>query len=493
MQKTIILVLTAFLVSIPAVVVAAFAGGDGSPANPYQITNCVQLQEINNHLDEENAYYALNNDIDCSDTVNWNFEEGFGPRGFLPIGLYTCCPFTGNFDGQNHTITGLFINRSSDIDLTIFRFIGLFGFRYGYRGDSNVIKNVGLLNVNIRGNDYVGGLAGHNMSGLITNSYVTGTVTGVPGTNFWGSNVGGLTGGLTGTITNSYSTVDVSGTIFIGGLVGQSNGTIANSYAKGNVNGSGGLVGGLLGYAIPGGGAVTNSYWDTQTSGQSTSAAGTGKTTAEMMQQSTFETWDFVGIWGIKEGVTYPYFKWQIVNAVVDAGPASLWIGLKNSDDQGTQFDLKTELYKNNTLISEGKSLCITGVTRNPSLAKEASVVFGPVSNGEYVSGDTLSLKVFTRIGTTTAGLKCTGPGGSHNNAVGLRLYYDSPTNPSGFSAEIAPDLLPKDLFLHSTGTSYFLNDVSPTGTVKYKDSSGINFNNGNPWKEIGTWSMPLQ
>lgn len=72
-----------------------------------------------------------------------------------------------------------------------------------------------------------------------------------------------------------------------------------------------------------------------------------------------------------------------LANAVVDAGPATLWIGLKNSDDQGTQFDLKTELYKNGALISEGKSLCITGVTRNPSLAKEATVVFGPVSNGD--------------------------------------------------------------------------------------------------------------
>jgi len=180
-------------------------------------------------------------------------------------------------------------------------------------------------------------------------------------------------------------------------------------------------------------------------------------------------------------------------DAIIDAGPANLWIGLKNSDDQGTQFDIKTELHKNDILISEGKTLCITGVTRNPSLAKEASVVFGPVSNGEFVPGDTLSLKVFTRIGTTPDGLKCSGPGGSHNNAVGLRLYYDAPTRPSGFSAEISPDLLHNDLFLHSSGATDFFDDVSPIGTVKYKDSGSVNFNNGNPWKEIGTWSMPLQ
>jgi hypothetical protein len=98
---------------------------------------------------------------------------------------------------------------------------------------------------------------------------------------------------------------------------------------------------------------------------------------------------------------------------------------------------------------------------------------------------------VLTRIGTNPDGSKCSGPGGSHNNAVGLRLYYDSPTRPSRFGAEISPDPL-MDYFLHSASGNYFLNDVSPTGTVKYKDSSGVNYKNGNPWKEIGTWQMEL-
>jgi hypothetical protein len=176
-----------------------------------------------------------------------------------------------------------------------------------------------------------------------------------------------------------------------------------------------------------------------------------------------------------------------------EAGPLTLWIGLKNSDDQGTQFDLKAELYKNNVPISAGKTLCITGVTRNPSLAKETSVEFGPVFTRDLAPGDILSLKVFTRIGTTPDGLKCSGPGGSHNNAVGLRAYYDAPTRPSRFSADIPPYSILTDLFLHSSGTNYFINDVSPTGSVKYKDSGNVNFNNGNPWKEIGTWSMPVQ
>jgi YVTN family beta-propeller protein len=172
-------------------------------------------------------------------------------------------------------------------------------------------------------------------------------------------------------------------------------------------------------------------------------------------------------------------------------GPATCWIGLKNSDDQGTQFDLRNELFLNDTLVWEGQTLCITGVTRNPSYARNVTVRLSPVSTGTYDTGDTLSLKVFTRIGTNPDASKCSGPGGSHNNAVGLRLYYDTANRASGFGAEISHDPM-KDFFLHSTGTNYFLNDVTPTGAIKYKDSSSVNFNNGNPWKEIGTWDMTL-
>jgi len=88
--------------------------------------------------------------------------------------------------------------------------------------------------------------------------------------------------------------------------------------------------------------------------------------------------------------------------------------------------------------------------------------------------------------------LKCSSPGGSHNNAVGLRLYYDAQDRPSGFGVEILPNPM-YDFFLHSTGSNHFLNNVAPTGPVKYKDSGSVDYNNGNPWKEIGTWTIVLQ
>ena len=66
---------------------------------------------------------------------------------------------------------------------------------------------------------------------------------------------------------------------------------------------------------------------------------------------------------------------------------------------------------------------------------------------------DTLALRVKTRIGTTTSGTKCAGPGGSHNNATGLRLYYDSVSRPSRFNETIAPSSS-KDLYFHSDGSA---------------------------------------
>jgi hypothetical protein len=138
-------------------------------------------------------------------------------------------------------------------------------------------------------------------------------------------------------------------------------------------------------------------------------------------------------------------------HSVAGTNPAQLWIGLKNSDDQGTQFDVRAELYINGVLVSAGETLCITGVTRNPSYAKEVSVLFNPISSGSYAGGDILSVKALTRVGTTPSGLKCPGPGGRHNNAVGLRLYYDSHDRPSRFGVELTPNPI-KDLFLHSSG-----------------------------------------
>lgn len=109
-----------------------------------------------------------------------------------------------------------------------------------------------------------------------------------------------------------------------------------------------------------------------------------------------------------------------------------VWLGLKNSDDQGTKFDLRAEIYKNGTLIASGETYCITNLTRNAAQAKEATVSFGSFSPDSFNgTSDVLALKIQTRIGTDGAGNFC----GGHSNAVGLRLYFDATSRPARFNA----------------------------------------------------------
>jgi len=168
-------------------------------------------------------------------------QTNLGTQGFKPI-----ANFQGTLDGNGNVISNLCINRSSENN------VGLFGSSSG-----SGIKNVGLQNVSVVGMDSTGGLVGGGgsvgQSGFITNSYVTGKVTG----NLY---VGGLIGyekhsavGIS--VTGSYATVEVTGIRFVGGLVGGFNaGSITNSYATGQATATFAVAGGLVGAAVLGGG-----------------------------------------------------------------------------------------------------------------------------------------------------------------------------------------------------------------------------------------------
>jgi hypothetical protein len=115
------------------------------------------------------------------------------------------------------------------------------------------------------------------------------------------------------------------------------------------------------------------------------------------------------------------------------------FLGLKNSDDQGTQFDFRAEVFKNGVLVGTSTTRCITGVTRNPNLAKEVTAAFDPFAAVPVAVGDVVSLTQSTRIGTNPDGSKCSGPGGSHSSALGLRVYFDAVSRTARFTAALAP------------------------------------------------------
>lgn len=103
-------------------------------------------------------------------------------------------------------------------------------------------------------------------------------------------------------------TGSVSGAYDVGGMVGINSGTLTCCYATGSVTGNDD-VGGLVGWDYEDKGSFSGCFWDIETSGQMTSAGGTGKTTAEMKQINTFANWDFVETWGIEDNQTYPFLK----------------------------------------------------------------------------------------------------------------------------------------------------------------------------------------
>jgi hypothetical protein len=141
--------------------------------------------------------------------------------------------------------------------------------------------------------------------------------------------VGGLAGeNYEGSISNAYATGSVSGTDYVGGLVGSAeNATISNTYSSGAVSGSAD-VGGLLGFAW-GGVTVTSSYWNTDTSGQDSSAGGTGLSSAQMLQAGSFSGWDIAtsggstSVWRIYEGYTAPLLRSFMTALTVTTGNVS--------------------------------------------------------------------------------------------------------------------------------------------------------------------------
>ncbi len=276
---------------------AQFAGGSGTQADPYQISTLQQLQDMKNNL---GAHYILINDISAAETKDWNSGDGFEP-----VGSGISNSFTGNFNGQHFTIDSLFIDRSS--------YSGLFGYT-----QNNTISNVNLMNVDIKGSSSTGSIAGETRFTTLTNISATGIIQGNNAT-------GGLIGRSLGAINNSFTDVNVSGSLYSGGLVGRGAPNITNSYALGNVSASsrdagglialsggvitnsystgsvtsGGTKGGLVGSNSGDDAKVINSFWDIETSGITNSVGGEGKTTAEMTSPSTYTQggWDIYDVW----------------------------------------------------------------------------------------------------------------------------------------------------------------------------------------------------
>jgi hypothetical protein len=231
---------------ITAALIAFMAGCEITPT--VEIRDWHDLNAVRDNL---GGRHILMNDLDSTtagyeDLASPTANEG---KGWQPIGVWRD-GFTGRFDGRGYEIRNLFINRPDEDD------VGLFG----DIEQSGIVKNTGVMNATVIGQNRVGGLAGYNSGGTVSNSYYAGSVVGTI------YQVGGLLGANEGTVTNSYSIGNVTGREHVGGLVGGSNGSVSNSHSSSSVTGNW-AVGGLVGISAEG--TVTDSHSTGNVTGKS--------------------------------------------------------------------------------------------------------------------------------------------------------------------------------------------------------------------------------
>lgn len=327
-------------------ITAPYSGGNGTETAPFHISTISDLIELSTTMADWNSskYFIQTDDIDASTTSTLNSDGNGGYYGLTPIGSSER-QFIGSYDGNWHIIENLYINRDT-------------GAQHGLFGGINesIIKNIGLSNCNITGNNIVGTLVGACYSSEISNCYSTGSVIASD------SQIGGLIGYVYGNnnISKCYTTASVMGTPGVnhsnlGGFIGKTydNITISDCYSRGDIQDSGNLynVGSFIGrntgsseiincystgsvcgvspYFDGFAGdndsdcTISNSFWNVETDGIDGNSSGddnygaTGKTTSEMQTQATFTGWDFTattGIWAI-DGTNndgYPYLEWQV-------------------------------------------------------------------------------------------------------------------------------------------------------------------------------------
>ena len=284
-----------FLIILPTYITFSFSGkGSGTQSDPYQITNVHELQEVNDQQVE--SYWILMNDIDASETRYWNLAWPDGdttkpmvPTGFRPIFFED----SGTFDGNGHIIKNLYENM---VD-----YGGLF---YKITG---TIKNLGIVDCEITGY-YAGGFCYRIDDGFIYNSFITGKVI--------GEVAGGIcAGGNIAVLNQCYSECNVIGKSEASSFTGVND--LCNSglcfikecYSVGEARG--GFVHNVFGdyNNLDTNDPINNCYWNTETTGAKSGGGNSiGRTTSEMMQDSTYHGFD-KSVWCFNNGKDYPKLK----------------------------------------------------------------------------------------------------------------------------------------------------------------------------------------
>lgn len=235
-------VLAVVVMGIPSQAFAFTGAGFGTEENPYRIKDCDDLLDIQNDLD---GYYVVTRDIDC--------EYG---------GMYPINTFTGTFDGQNYTISG--IDVQSDLYSPGYAIFG--------NTDGATLQNVNIEDSQIEGDTNTGSLVGWAEDTTITNVHSSAEIT--RGRNATGGIVGRAESNVTISRV-SYTGSMVNSTAAAGGLVGYLNqsSSLSNSFYAGEMTVGTSLSGGVVGF-VDAGSSVTRTYSSGDVTGASSTFGG---------------------------------------------------------------------------------------------------------------------------------------------------------------------------------------------------------------------------
>jgi len=323
-------------------------------SNGYRnVSSLEHLKWINENYDSWSDKFELDNDIDASDTKNWNNGKGWCPLGDSEknLGNRQHPPFKGEFLGNGYKISNIYINRPSGYNIGFFGCIeeacisklnivdaeiygknsvaGFCGFNYhavisdcsvsGYifglrdiagfcsdNFDSNIINCFSNCELETKGVS-CGGFLSINIGGEVISCYSKGSLTfqynesitynGYDNyTGFCGSNREGL-------ILACYSHCNVFGYNDVAGFCGENTGNIIQCLSTGEVN----SVEAKFGFCADNKSEIHHSYWDISNSGLTDSDGGEGKYTSDLKNISTYEKWDFKSVWEINND--YPELK----------------------------------------------------------------------------------------------------------------------------------------------------------------------------------------
>lgn len=258
-------------------------GGAGTDEEPYRINSLGGLRCISYEL---SGRYLLESDID------------FGGERFTPIGTSSDL-FTGVLDGGCHVLRGLTVS--------VENYGGLFGYASGASFKDLRVEEAEVESIS----NYAGILVGCLENGSIERCSALGNVKG-------GDYVGGLAGAVrNGTnMKDCYAVGSVSSGVskfHAGGLVGDSS-SDTREYPKVLIKNCYAVVqiinrGKALEYSNT---VIEDSYYDSQIAGDGIKdSCGKGKLTSAFTCKEFFENWDFERVWDVAEGETYPYLKWE--------------------------------------------------------------------------------------------------------------------------------------------------------------------------------------